>query len=538
EVMDLGAVAHLATIKGRVPVLNFFDGFRTSHEIQKIEAWETEELAEMLDFDAVDAFRKRALNPERPVLRGTAQNGDIFFQAREACNPFYDAFPSIVETYMDKVNAKIGTDYKLFNYYGAPDADRVIIAMGSFCDTVEEVIDYMLAAGEKVGLIKVRLYRPFVAKKLVEAIPASVKKIAVLDRTKEPGSLGEPLYMDVMAALAIENQLNGKTIVGGRYGLGSKDTTPACVFAIYNNLAAAAPKANFTVGIEDDVTHLSLPLPTDVPNTANKDCVSCKFWGLGGDGTVGANKNSIKIIGDHTEKYVQAYFQYDSKKTGGVTISHLRFGDSPIKSTYYINQADFVACHNPSYILKGFKMVQDVKPNGTFLINCQWSKDELNTHLPADAKRYIAKNNINLYTINAIDLAKEIGMGKRTNTILQSAFFALAKIMPVEDAVEYMKKAAYKSYIKKGEDMVNLNYNAIDLGAGKLVKIDVPADWANATDAVKAEKEIKTTNPELARFAKEILAPIALNNGDSLPVSAFKGAEDGTFPQGLAAFEK
>ncbi|MEG0019232.1 MAG: pyruvate:ferredoxin (flavodoxin) oxidoreductase, partial [Oscillospiraceae bacterium] len=538
EVMDLGAVAHLATIEGRVPVLNFFDGFRTSHEIQKIEAWETEELAEMLDFDAVDAFRKRALNPERPVLRGTAQNGDIFFQAREACNPFYDAFPSIVETYMDKVNAKIGTDYKLFNYYGAPDADRVIIAMGSFCDTVEEVIDYMLAAGEKVGLIKVRLYRPFVAKKLVEAIPASVKKIAVLDRTKEPGSLGEPLYMDVMAALAIENQLNGKTIVGGRYGLGSKDTTPACVFAIYNNLAAAAPKANFTVGIEDDVTHLSLPLPTNVPNTANKDCVSCKFWGLGGDGTVGANKNSIKIIGDHTEKYVQAYFQYDSKKTGGVTISHLRFGDSPIKSTYYINQADFVACHNPSYILKGFKMVQDVKPNGTFLINCQWSKDELNTHLPAEAKRYIAKNNINLYTINAIDLAKEIGMGKRTNTILQSAFFALAKIMPVEDAVQYMKKAAYKSYIKKGEDMVNLNYNAIDLGAGKLVKIDVPADWANATDAVKAEKEIKTTNPELARFAKEILAPIALNNGDSLPVSAFKGAEDGTFPQGLAAFEK
>lgn len=538
EVMDLGAVAHLATIKGRVPVLNFFDGFRTSHEVQKIEAWDTEELAEMLDLPSVDAFRKRSLNPERPVLRGTAQNGDIFFQAREACNPFYDAFPAIVEEYMDKVNAKIGTDYKLFNYYGAPDADRVIIAMGSFCDTVEEVIDYMLAAGEKVGLIKVRLYRPFVAKKLIEAIPASVTKIAVLDRTKEPGALAEPLHLDVLSALAMENALGGKTIVGGRYGLGSKDTTPACVFAIYNNLALATPKTNFTVGIEDDVTHLSLPLPKEVPNTANKDCVSCKFWGLGGDGTVGANKNSIKIIGDHTEKYVQAYFQYDSKKTGGVTISHLRFGDSAIKSTYYINQADFVACHNPSYIIKGFKMAQDVKPNGTFLINCQWTAEELNTHLPASAKRYIAANNINLYTINAIDLAKEIGMGKRTNTILQSAFFALAKILPVEEAVEYMKKAAYKSYSKKGDEIVNLNYKAIDMGAGKLVKIDVPADWANAVDEVVVTKEITASNPELARFAKEILAPIALNDGDSLPVSAFRGAEDGTFPQGLAAFEK
>ena len=538
EVMDLTAVAHLATIKGRVPVLNFFDGFRTSHEIQKIEAWENEDLEDLVDHDAINAYRKRSLNPERPVLRGTAQNGDIFFQAREACNPFYDAFPGIVEDYMHKINAKIGTDYQLFNYYGAPDAEKIIIAMGSVCDTAEEVIDYMMAAGEKVGLVKVRLYRPFVAKKLIEAIPQTATKIAVLDRTKEPGALGEPLYLDVMTSLAQEGKLNGKTIVGGRYGLGSKDTTPACIFATYANLDAEKPLHNFTVGIEDDVTNLSLPLPTDVPNTANKDCVSCKFWGLGGDGTVGANKNSIKIIGDHTEKYVQAYFQYDSKKTGGVTISHLRFGDSPIKSTYYINKADFVACHNPSYVLKGFEMVQDVKLNGTFLINCQWSADELNTHLPAAAKRYIAKNNINLYTINAIDLAKEIGMGKRTNTILQSAFFALANILPVEKAVEYMKKAAYKSYSKKGEEIVNLNYKAIDMGAGKLVKIDVPADWATAADSVKVEKEIKTTNPELARFAKEILEPIALNKGDSLPVSVFKGAEDGTFPQGLAAFEK
>ena len=538
EVMDLGAVAHLATIEGRVPVLNFFDGFRTSHEIQKIEAWDYEDLKEMVNMEAIDRFRKSSLNPEHPVLRGTAQNGDIFFQARESCNTYYDAFPAVVEKYMDKVNAKLGTEYKLFNYYGAPDAERVIIAMGSVCDTIEEVIDYMNAAGEKVGLVKVRLYRPFVAKKLIEAIPATAKKIAVLDRTKEPGSLGEPLYLDVVTALSIEGAMEGRTVVGGRYGLGSKDTTPACVFAVYNNLALETPKANFTVGIEDDVTNHSLPLPTEVPATADKSCVSCKFWGLGGDGTVGANKNSIKIIGDNTEKYVQAYFQYDSKKTGGVTISHLRFGDTPIKSTYYINKADFVACHNPSYILKGFKMVNDVKPCGIFLINCQWTPEELNSHLPAESKRYIAQNNVQLYTINAIDLAKEIGMGKRTNTILQSAFFALANILPVEEAVDHMKKAAYKSYSKKGEDIVKMNYTAIDTGKDKLVKIDVPADWANAVDEVKEEKEIKTSNQMLKHFAKEILEPISLMNGDSLPVSVFKGYEDGTFPQGLAAFEK
>ncbi len=538
EVMDLGAVAHLATIKGRVPVINFFDGFRTSHEIQKIEVWDYEDLKEMVDMDAVDEFRHRSLNPERPVLRGTAQNGDIFFQAKEAANRFYDAFPAVVEEYMGKVNAKLGTDYKLFNYYGAPDAERVIIAMGSVCDTAEEVIDYMLEHGEKVGLVKVRLYRPFSAKHLIAAIPETAKKIAVLDRTKEPGSLGEPLYLDVVSALAIEGKMEGRTVVGGRYGLGSKDTTPACIFAVYNNLALETPKANFTVGIEDDVTNLSLPLPEEVPATANKSIVSCKFWGLGGDGTVGANKNSIKIIGDHTEKYVQAYFQYDSKKTGGVTISHLRFGDTPIKSTYYINKADFVACHNPSYIIKGFAMVRDVKPGGTFLINCQWTPEELDHHLPAVAKRYIAKNNINVYTINAIDLAKEIGMGKRTNTILQSAFFALANILPVDEAVDYMKKAALKSYSKKGQDIVELNYKAIDIGKDALVKIDVPASWATAEDAPKAPSNNKYTSEMQKHFNEEIVEPISLNNGDSLPVSTFVGAEDGTFPLGLSAFEK
>ena len=538
EVMDLGAVAHMATLEGRVPVLNFFDGFRTSHEIQKIEVWDNEDLAEMVNWDAIEAFRRKALNPEHPVLRGTAQNGDIFFQAREACNPYYDAFPAVVEKYMDKVNAKLGTDYKLFNYYGAPDAERVIIAMGSVCDTIEEVIDYMLAAGEKVGLIKVRLYRPFVAKKLVEAIPATATKIAVLDRTKEPGSLGEPLYLDVMAALAVEGALAGKTVVGGRYGLGSKDTTPACVFAVYNNLALETPKANFSVGIEDDVTNLSLPRPTEVPATSNESIVSCKFWGLGGDGTVGANKNSIKIIGDNTEKYVQAYFEYDSKKTNGLTISHLRFGDTRIKSTYYINKADFVACHNPSYIIKGFKMVQDVKPGGIFLINCQWTPEELAEHLPAESKRYIAENNVQLYTINAIDLAKEIGMGKRTNTILQSAFFALANILPVEEAVEHMKKAAYKSYSKKGEDIVKMNYTAIDTGKDKLVKIEVPADWATAVDAEKAADTTVYANELQKHFNENVVIPVNLHDGESLPVSTFKGVEDGTFPLGLSAFEK
>ena len=428
EVMDLGAVAHLASIKSRVPFINFFDGFRTSHEIQKISIWDYEDLKEMCDMDAVKAFRQRALNPETPTMRGSHENGDIFFQHREACNSYYNAVPAIVEEYMGKVNAKLGTDYKLFNYYGAADADRVIVAMGSICDVAEEVIDYLNKKGEKVGIVKVRLFRPFSAEKLVEAIPASAKTIAVLDRTKEPGSLGEPLYLDVVAALNVTGR-TGIKVIGGRYGLGSKDTPPASVFAVYAELAKAEPKQQFTLGITDDVTNLSLA-EEEAPNTAAEGTIECKFWGLGGDGTVGANKASIKIIGDHTDKYVQAYFQYDSKKTGGITISHLRFGDKPIKSPYYINKADFVACHNPSYILKGYKMVNDVKPGGVFLINCQWKPEELDQHLTADTKQYIAKNNIQLYLVNAIDLAQEIGLGKRTNTILQSAFFSLSKVLP------------------------------------------------------------------------------------------------------------
>ncbi|WP_304635856.1 pyruvate:ferredoxin (flavodoxin) oxidoreductase, partial [uncultured Oscillibacter sp.] len=444
EVMDLGPVAHLASIEGRVPFVNFFDGFRTSHEIQKVAVWDYDDLKEMCDMDAVDAFRKHALNPERPNMRGSHENGDIFFQHREACNPYYDALPDVVEKYMGKVNEKLGTDYQLFNYYGAPDADRVIIAMGSICDVAEEVIDYMNAHGEKVGLIKVRLYRPWRADKLISAIPATCKKIAVLDRTKEPGSLGEPLYVDVVASLANAGRTD-ITVIGGRYGLGSKDTPPRSVFAVYEELTKAEPKRQFTIGIVDDVTHLSLE-EKPAPNTAAEGTIECKFWGLGGDGTVGANKNSIKIIGDHTDKYVQAYFQYDSKKTGGVTVSHLRFGDQPIRAPYYINKADFVACHVPAYIVKAFPMVRDVKPGGTFLINCQWSDEEVNKHMPAVAKRYIAQNNIQVYTINAIDLAKEIGMGKRTNTILQSAFFSLAKVMPEAEAIQYMKDAATHSY--------------------------------------------------------------------------------------------
>ena len=535
EVMDLGAVAHLSTIKGRVPVLNFFDGFRTSHEIQKIEAWDYADLEEMVDKDAIAAFRKRSLNPEHPVLRGSAENGDIFFQHREACNRYYDAFPAIVEEYMDKVNAKLGTDYKLFNYYGAADAEKVIVAMGSICDVAEEVIDYMCAAGEKVGLIKVRLYRPFVAKKLVEAIPATCKKIAVLDRTKEPGSLGEPLYLDVVTALATEG-VPGIKVVGGRYGLGSKDTPPSSIFAVYENLDAAEPKNSFTIGIVDDVTGLSLP-EHDCPDTANASTISCKFWGLGGDGTVGANKNSIKIIGDKTDKYAQAYFQYDSKKTGGVTISHLRFGDNPIKSPYYITKANFVACHNPSYMVKGYDIVQDVKPGGTFLLNCQWTPEEVEANLPAKAKKYIAENDIQFYIVNAIDKAREIGMGKRTNTILQSAFFVLAKILPIDKAIEYMKAYAKKSYLKKGEAVVEMNYKAIDAGAEALVKVEVPASWKDACDCAKAE-DVTGDRPELVRFVKEVVLPVNKMGGDKLPVSKFVEYADGTFPQGSAAYEK
>ena len=534
EVMDLAPVAHLAAIEGRVPFINFFDGFRTSHEIQKVAVWDYDDLKEMCDMDAVAAFRKHALNPERPNMRGSHENGDIFFQHREACNPYYDALPDVVEKYMGKVNEKLGTNYQLFNYYGAPDAERVIIAMGSICDVAEEVIDYMTAHGEKVGMVKVRLYRPFRADKLLAAIPATCKKIAVLDRTKEPGSQGEPLYMDVVTALANA----GKTdiqVIGGRYGLGSKDTPPASVFAVYDELSKDAMKREFTIGIVDDVTHLSLE-EKPAPGVAPEGTIECKFWGLGGDGTVGANKNSIKIIGDHTDKYVQAYFQYDSKKTGGVTVSHLRFGDKPIKSSYYINKADFVACHVPSYITKGFPIVRDVKPGGTFLINCQWNDEELGHHLDAASKRYIAKNNIQVYTIDAIDLAAKIGMGKRTNTILQSAFFSLAKVMPETEAIQYMKDAATHSYLKKGQDVVDMNHKAIDAGATAYKKFDVPADWADAQDV--ADTTVLTGKPELVEQVKTILNPVGKMDGDSLPVSAFVKHVDGQFELGASAYEK
>ena len=535
EVMDLSAVAHLATIKSRVPFINFFDGFRTSHEIQKIQVWDYEDLKEMCDMDAVEAFRKRALNPEHAMMRGSHENGDIFFQHREAANKYYEAVPGIVEEYLGKVNAKLGTNYQLFNYYGAADADRVIIAMGSICDVAEEVIDYLNAHGEKVGLVKVRLYRPFRADKLIAAIPETAKKIAVLDRTKEPGSQGEPLYMDVVTALA-DAGITDKVVTGGRYGLGSKDTPPSSVFAVYEELAKAEPKKMFTLGINDDVTYLSLE-EKPAPNTAAEGTTECKFWGLGGDGTVGANKNSIKIIGDHTDKFVQAYFQYDSKKTGGVTVSHLRFGDKPIRSPYYINKADFVACHNPSYITKHFPIVRDVKPGGVFLINCQWSPEELSKHLAASEKRYIAKNNVQLYTINAIDLAIEIGMGKRTNTILQSAFFALAKVMPSEQAIQFMKDAATKSYLKKGQDIVDMNHKAIDIGATAYQKIDVPADWADAQD--EADTRELQGRPEVVKMVKDVMEPIGRMDGDSLPVSAFAGEHvDGSFEHGAAAYEK
>ena len=536
EIMDLSPVAHLSAIQGRVPFINFFDGFRTSHEIQKVAVWDYDDLADMLDWDAVKAFRERALNPEHPTMRGSHENGDIFFQNREASNKYYNALPEIVEQNMAKVNAKLGTDYQLFNYYGAPDADRVIVAMGSICDVAEEVIDYLTAHGEKVGLVKVRLFRPFRADKLVAAIPETAKKIAVLDRTKEPGAQGEPLFMDVVTAFATSGRQ--AKIIGGRYGLSSKDTPPASVFAVYDELKKDEPKSQFTVGIVDDVTHLSLTEKSreETPNTAAEGTIECKFWGLGGDGTVGANKNSTKIIGDHTDKYIQSYFQYDSKKTGGVTVSHLRFGDKPIKSPYYINKADFVACHNPSYIVKNFPMVQDVKPGGIFLINCQWDFEELNKHLHADAKRYIAKNNVQLYTINAIDLAVKVGMGKRTNTILQAAFFALANVLPKDEAVKYMKDAAEHSYMKKGMDVVQKNWDAIDAGAGALVKVDVPADWANATEEAHVEH---LEGPEkTVAMVRNIMEPVGRMNGDSLPVSAFVDYADGTFQQGAAAYEK
>ena len=535
EVMDLSPVAHLAALEGKVPFLNFFDGFRTSHEIQKIEKWDYEDLKEMCPMDAVEEFRAHALNPNHPAARGSHENGDVFFQHREACNTAYDELPAVVEKYMNKVNEKLGTNYGLFNYYGAPDAERVIVAMGSINDVAEEVIDYLTAAGEKVGLIKVRLYRPWSSEALLKVIPKTAKKIAVLDRTKEPGSLGEPLYLDVATTLR-EAGMNDVVLVGGRYGLGSKDTPPSSVFAVYKELEKDAPKHRFTIGIEDDVTHLSLPEVKPAPITSAPGTKECKFWGLGGDGTVGANKNSTKIIGDHTDKYIQAYFQYDSKKTGGVTISHLRFGDNPIRSPYYINQADFVACHNPAYVTQGMKMVQDVKPGGVFMINCQWSDEELGHHLNAEAKKYIADNNIQLYTINAIDKAIEIGMGKRTNTILQSAFFKLADVMPIDEAVEFMKQAAKKSYSKKGDAVVEMNYKAIDAGVDAVHKVEVPASWANPeADAPKAER---TGRPEVVKLVNDLLDPIAKMDGDSLPVSAFTDCVDGQFVTGASAYEK
>ena len=534
EVMDLGAVAHLSAIRGKVPFLHFFDGFRTSHEIQKIHIWDYNDLGEMLDWDAVEEFRRSAMNPEHPCTRGTAQNDDIFFQASEAGNKYYDALPEIVVDYMNQVNAKIGSDYKPFNYYGAPDAEYVIVAMGSVCECAEEVVDYLNAAGEKVGLVKVHLYRPFVPKYLVDVLPKTVKKISVLDRTREPGSIGEPLYLDVLAALN-GTEFGCVPMFTGRYGLGSKDTTPADIIAVYRNMESETPKKRFTVGIVDDVTHLSLDIKEN-PDTAPAGTTSCKFWGLGADGTVGANKNSIKIIGDHTDMYAQAYFAYDSKKSGGLTVSHLRFGHKPIKSTYYISKADFVACHKPSYVHE-YDMVQDVKPGGSFLLNCQWTDEELDQHLPAKMKKYIAENNINFYTIDGVKLGKEIGLGNRINTILQSAFFSIANIIPAEQAIQYMKDAATKSYSKKGQKIVDMNHAAIDRGAKEYRKVNVPESWKNAADANVEEKEIKG-NPATVKYVKEVLIPANKYKGNELPVSTFVDMANGAVPPGSAAYEK
>ena len=532
EVMDLTPVAHLAAIKGKIPFINFFDGFRTSHEIQKIETWDYEDLEDLVNKDAIDEFRAHALNPNHPCQRGSAQNPDIFFQAREACNPYYDALPAIVQNYMDKVNEKIGTDYKLFNYYGAEDAEHVIVAMGSVCDTIEETIDYLMAAGEKVGVVKVRLYRPFSAEALINAIPDSVKKISVLDRTKEPGALGEPLYLDVVAALK-GTKFDAVPIYTGRYGLGSKDTTPAQIVAVYHN----DEKQKFTIGIEDDVTHLSLkadePLVTTPEGTIN-----CKFWGLGADGTVGANKNSIKIIGDNTDMYAQAYFDYDSKKSGGVTMSHLRFGKSPIKSTYLIRQANFVACHNPSYVDK-YNMVQELVDGGTFLLNCSWDMEGLEEHLPGQVKSYIANHNIKFYTIDGIKIGKEIGLGGRINTVLQSAFFKLAAIIPEEEAIDLMKAAAKATYGRKGDKIVQMNYDAIDAGAKQVVEIAVPESWKDAADEGLTTPHVgEGGRADVVDFVKNIQAKVNAQEGNTLPVSAFNEYVDGSTPSGSSAYEK
>ena len=531
EVMDLTPVAHCAALKGKLPFINFFDGFRTSHEIQKIETWDYEDLKDLVDMDAVDEFRNHALNPNHPCQRGSAQNPDIFFQAREACNPYYDALPAIVQEYMDKVNAKIGTNYKLFNYYGAPDAEKVIIAMGSVCDTIEETIDYLAAAGEKVGVVKVRLYRPFCAQALIDAIPETVKTINVLDRTKEPGAQGEPLYLDVVSALK-GTKYDAVPVYSGRYGLGSKDTTPAQIVAVFNN----AQKARFTIGIEDDVTNLSLEIGAPLITTP-EGTINCKFWGLGADGTVGANKNSIKIIGDNTDMYAQAYFDYDSKKSGGVTMSHLRFGKKPIKSTYLIHKANFVACHNPSYVNK-YNMVQELVDGGTFLLNCPWDMEGLEKHLPGQVKAFIADHNIKFYTIDGIKIGKEIGLGGRINTVLQSAFFKLASIIPEEEAIDLMKKAAKATYGRKGDKIVQMNYDAIDAGAKQVVEVQVPDSWKSCEDEGLFSPEVKGGREDVVGFVKNIQAKVNAQEGNTLPVSAFKDYVDGSTPSGSSAYEK
>lgn len=527
EVMDLGSVAHLAAIKGSLPFLHFFDGFRTSHEVSKIEVIDYDEYAKLIDMEAVERFRAKALNPEHPVARGTAQNPDIFFQERESCNRFYDAVPEIVQHYMDEISKITGRSYHLFDYYGAPDAENVLVAMGSVCDTIEETIDYLNANGEKYGLVKVRLYRPFVKEAFLQALPDTVKKICVLDRTKEPGSLGEPLYEDICTVYA--NDTVKPLVIAGRYGLSSKDTTPSHILAVFANLKKETPKDHFTVGIVDDVTNLSLDVAEEI-DTTPKSTINCKFWGLGADGTVGANKNSIKIIGDNTDMYAQAYFSYDSKKSGGITVSHLRFGEKPIKSTYLVKNANFLACHNPAY-LGVYDMISDLLPGGTFLLNCSWSDEEIEQHVPADVKRYIAQNNINFYVIDAVNIAREIGLGGRINTIMQSAFFELAKIIPSEQAAEYMKKAIYKSYGNKGEEIVKMNNEAVDRGSKSLKKVTVPSSWKDVADAEKVEDN----RPD---FIKNVVDVINLQKGDSLPVSAFLGMEDGTFPQGTSQYEK
>ena len=531
EVMDLTPVAHCAALKGKLPFINFFDGFRTSHEIQKIETWDYEDLKDLVDMDAIDEFRKHALNPNHPCQRGSAQNPDIFFQAREACNPYYDAMPAIVQEYMDKVNAKIGTDYKLFNYYGAEDAEKVIIAMGSVCDTIEETIDYLRAAGEKVGVVKVRLYRPFCAQALIDAIPDTVKYINVLDRTKEPGAEGEPLYLDVVSALK-GSKFDSIPVNCGRYGLGSKDTTPAQIVAVFNNV----DRKRFTIGIEDDVTHLSLEVGAPLVTTP-EGTINCKFWGLGADGTVGANKNSIKIIGDNTDMYAQAYFDYDSKKSGGVTMSHLRFGKKPIKSTYLIHKANFVACHNPSYVNK-YNMVQELVDGETFLLNCSWDMEGLEKHLPGQVKAYIADHNIKFYTIDGIKIGKEIGLGGRINTVLQSAFFKLAAIIPEEEAIDLMKKAAKATYGRKGDKIVQMNYDAIDAGAKQVVEIQVPDSWKSCPDEGLFTPEVKDGRADVVAFVKNIQSKVNSQEGNNLPVSAFVDYADGSTPSGSAEYEK